>query len=168
MKILTLVRHGRAQWKDGAYADFDRPLDRRGVHEANDMSLRFIALAPLPDCILSSSAERARQTAAIFARALGGERRIVFEERLYLAPPRELLAILRRLGPQVAHALLVGHNPGLSELVRQLAPEAGIGELPTGAFCRIKLDAPDWGVLEDGRGREVTCEVPRRRFDFWG
>jgi phosphohistidine phosphatase len=168
VKILSLARHGRAQWKDGAYADFDRPLDRRGVHEAQDISLRFTGFPPLPDCILASTAQRTRQTAAIFARALGGERRIVFEERLYLAPPHELLAVLRGLGPQVAHALLVGHNPGLSDLIRQLAPTAAVGELPTGAFCRITLDAPDWGVLDDGCGREVTLEIPRRRFDFWG
>jgi len=165
VKALTLVRHGRAEPHDRGMTDFERPLDRRGVREATEMSRRLAELGVTPDCILASPARRTRQTATIFARELEvPERRVLFEERLYLAPAEELLAALRSLGPRVGHALLVGHNPGLTEFLQRLAPEAPARELATGAVCRLTLTAPNWGELGFGCGRDVSCEAPKRLF----
>jgi phosphohistidine phosphatase len=161
MRLVTLVRHGRAEPQKGATTDFGRPLDRQGVREVHATARELAQLECLPECILASPAQRTRQTATLLARAFAlDERQVVLEERLYLAPPEELLGALRRLSPGVLHALLVGHNPGLSELARRLAPAAGITDLPTGALCLITLAAPDWGTLAFGDGRRITYRTP--------
>ena len=72
MKRLTLVRHGQAEWKEATVADFDRPLTRRGLAEAADMARRLrVQEHDPPGLILASPAQRAVQTAEVFARELG-------------------------------------------------------------------------------------------------
>jgi len=71
VKRLTLMRHANAQWKDPQISDFDRPLNRRGISEAEAMSRRLIELKLIPTLVLTSSARRARQTAEIIGRRLG-------------------------------------------------------------------------------------------------
>src|SRR4051794_12691831 len=117
------MRHANAQWNDPQISDFDRPLNRRGNSEAEAMGRRLLELHLVPTSLLSSNARRAEQTAEIVGRELGvTARNIRTDEALYLAPADEILRIIRATGPRIPHLMIVGHNPGISEVANLLAP----------------------------------------------
>ena len=161
MKRLTLMRHADAQWKDAQVADFDRPLTRRGNSEAEAMSRRLAELSLVPSLLVNSSAVRARQTAEIVARELGiPPRHVRSEESLYLAGAPDVLALIQGMGPRIAHLLVIGHNPGISELTQVLAPARGLPDLTTGAICSLTFDARKWSGVGSESLTGLQSETP--------
>lgn len=138
--------------------DLERPLTRRGIADATEMARRLRARdEPAPQLLLTSPALRTQHTAGIIARELGlAARAVKVVDTLYLAPAGQLLAAARGAPARIGHLLLVGHNPGLSEFARQLAPGSALGSLAPGECCSLTFDADDWQSL--GRAREVQCE----------
>jgi phosphohistidine phosphatase len=114
-----------------------------------------------PDLVLCSSATRARQTLELFE--LEPTTTIVIEDQLYGAGPHELLARLRRIPAKVRSALVIGHNPGLEELVCELVGdrEALPEKFPTGAVADLRLSIPSWQNLDAGTGRLHAFLIPR-------
>ena len=170
MKRLTLMRHADAQWKDAEIADFDRPLNRRGSAQAEAMARRLSELGLLPALLLTSSARRAQQTAEIVARELGvASRRVHSEESLYLASASEILRLVHALGPRIAHVMVVGHNPGITETAQLLAPRARLNALGTAAMCSLTFEARGWANIGDGTLRASQVELPpaRRLAALW-
>jgi phosphohistidine phosphatase len=164
MKRLTLMRHGDARWKDAGLSDFERPLNRRGSGAAEAMARRLLELELVPDLMLVSPARRAQQTGEIVARELSiPARRVVREERLYLATAGDLLQVMRDTGPRIAHLLLIAHNPGLSELAASLAPESAKGGLASAAVCSIAFEAAGWDALGPESVKQVQHETPPGR-----
>jgi phosphohistidine phosphatase len=164
VKRLTLMRHGDAQWKDSEIADFARPLNRRGTAEAEAMARRLAELALIPDLIIASPARRTQQTAEIVARELAlGPRNVRFEEPLYLAGARDILKHVQAIGPPVPHLLIIGHNPGVSELAHLLAPSSEIGGLATAAICTMTVETDQWSAVAAALVREVLRDVPPSR-----
>jgi phosphohistidine phosphatase len=158
------MRHGDALWKDPEIADFVRPLNRRGNSESEAMGRRLTELALIPDLIMASPARRAQQTAEIVARELALPARSVrFEETLYLAGAQEILRLARAIGPRVPHLMIVGHNPGISELASLLAPVADVGGLATAALCTITFDTEKWSAVGPKLARDVINESPPSR-----
>jgi phosphohistidine phosphatase len=168
VKRLTLMRHANAQWKDPQISDFDRPLNRRGISEAEAMSRRLIELKLIPTLVLTSSARRARQTAEILARELGvPPRKMRSDESLYLAPAEDILRVIRTTGPRIPHLMIVGHNPGITDLANLLAPASHI-ELATAAMRSLTFDARSWSHVEADNLRDVQSESPPARlFALW-
>jgi phosphohistidine phosphatase len=125
---LIVLRHAKSDWSGGV-ADHDRPLAGRGRREAV-LAGRWLREHGLDvDLVLCSSAKRTRQTWKRVATQLdtgsgrGPELRI--EERLYAASDRQLLRVVRALPDSARSVLLVGHNPGLEDLVAELT---GVGK----------------------------------------
>jgi len=143
---LTLVRHANADWKDASYEDFDRPLNKRGLAEAESIGKILAENDLIPELMLASTAKRTQQTAEIAARQLGlAARRVKAMEQLYLAREEAILALVHATGPKVHHLAIIGHNPGISELARRLAPaDARVGELSTAAACTLTFDTKSW------------------------
>lgn len=163
MKRLTLMRHGDAHWKDPGRPDMERPLSRRGSAGAEAMGRRLLELKLVPDLLLMSPARRTLQTAEIVARELAlPARRVVPEETLYLASAADILKVVHATGPRVAHLMVVTHNPGVSELIEQLAPDARIDGLATAALCSLTFSSSDWSALGPGALRDVQQESPPR------
>lgn len=169
MKRLTLLRHANAQWQDPQIADFDRPLNRRGLSEAEAMGRRLLELQLGPANLLTSTARRAAQTAEIVGRELGiSTRNIRSEESLYLAPAEDILKVVQSTGPRIPHLMIVGHNPGISELAHRLAPNRGIGDLATAAMCTLTFDTNSWAGAEPRNLRDSASESPPvRMFALW-
>ena len=160
MKQLTLVRHAHAEKQDAELEDFERRLDKRGRREAEEMAALARALDLDPDHLLASPAVRTVSTAKEFARALGYPLpRIRHDDRLYLARRATLAGIVAALPDSVRHVLVVGHNPGISELAAWLADDPALGDFPTAALCTLRAPTPRWGEL--GRG---ACERVRWRW----
>jgi phosphohistidine phosphatase len=157
MKHLILLRHASAE---NGELDRARPLSARGRGEA---ALIGRALGRLtgsgfrPELLLSSPALRARETLDALRGALGGARRVEPDEGLYLASAGRLLAKLQALPDAVEQVLLVGHNPGLGELV-QLLVERGAAAvllraaqgLAPGAFAALRIATPRWSDVAPG------------------
>jgi len=158
------MRHGDAQWKDPEVADFARPLNRRGTAEAEAMARRLAELALIPDLIMTSPARRTQQTAEIVARELAlGPRNVRYEEPLYLAGAREILKHAQAIGPRVPHLMIIGHNPGVSELAHLLAPGSELGGLATAAICTLTFDTDQWSAVAAALVRDVLSEAPPSR-----
>jgi len=164
------MRHANAQSKDEQSApgctqsklsDFDRPLNRRGHSEAEAMGRRLLELHLVPASLLSSNARRAEQTAEIVARELGvGAGNIRTDEALYLAPADEILRIVRSTVPDTPHLMIVGHNPGISEVANLLAPNRAFGGLTTGAACSFTFDTNSWADVDAATLRDSLSETP--------
>lgn len=124
---LVLLRHAKADNPPGA-ADPDRPLSDRGRADAEAAGAWLAAHQHVPDLVLCSPSKRTRQTWHAVAARLPAEAAPVvrYERQLYLGGPDELLELVREIEEPVAIALLIGHNPSLSQLAFDLDPEGGL------------------------------------------
>ena len=151
MKTLHLMRHAKSSWKDPGLQDFDRPLNGRG-REAAPLVGQFILKKKIrPDLILSSTAERARQTAALIIESAELATELRFDERIYEADAARLLDVVSQIDESFGVALLVGHNPGMEDLLETLTGEKQ--GMPTAALARIILDVEKWSKARERAGR---------------
>lgn len=114
---LTLMRHAKSSWKNQHQSDHQRPLNKRGNRDAPEMASRLVARNQMPELILSSTAQRTRETTAHLLSVFGEPApQVQFNEKLYLASPTTLLAVLHDLPDDIGHAMIVAHNPGMEDL----------------------------------------------------
>jgi phosphohistidine phosphatase len=162
MKRLTLVRHAKSSWKDPELTDFDRPLNKRGKQDAPLMGERLAALEQRPELLVSSPAKRASKTARLIARELKiPDEQLIFKPEIYEAEPDALLEVVRGLDDRWEHVLLVGHNPGLTDLGNLLA-DCGIENIPTCGVLCLDFDAEGWQSLGPKSGILVFYDYPKK------
>jgi phosphohistidine phosphatase len=160
MKTLLIMRHAKSSWKNAALPDDQRPLNKRGQTDAPRMGRLLREAGLTPAVILSSTALRVRQTALAAAEACGFEGEIQFEASLYGAPAETYLHLLRGLPAEPQLVMVVGHNPGVEELLAELTGEDE--HLATGSIARIELDIAHWADLRaETEGRLATILRPR-------
>jgi phosphohistidine phosphatase len=161
VRRLVLVRHAKSSWKDASLADFDRPLNRRGKRDAPEMGERLAARGADPQLILSSPARRARKTARALAAALDYPAdEIEWEEEIYEAGAGTLLHLVRCLDDADGEVLLVGHNPGITDLCRLLSG-APVVNLPTCAVATLAFDRGGWSQVGPDSGELVRLDTPK-------
>ena len=165
MKRLVVVRHAKSSWKDPGLRDFDRPLNKRGKTDAPEMGRRLARRSLIPDRLLASPARRAIRTAEIIAGAIGFPAgRITRMDRLYGAGVADLLGILQRLDDAEQTVFLVGHNPGLTDLINSIC-STFLDNLPTcGLFC-ADFEISSWKEIDRRRGRCVFMDFPKHPSD---
>ncbi len=161
MKTLILVRHAKSSWDDSSLDDRDRPLNGRGKKDAPAMGERLAKLGLEPDLILSSPAVRALTTAEILAKAFDYKRKkIVIDERMYGATPAMLLKLIHALDDDAQCAMLVGHNPEMSELAQHFSPK--IDDLPTCAVVELRLDVKAWAHVAPETLKRFELHLPKK------
>lgn len=162
MKTLLIMRHAKSSWEDAVLADEQRPLNKRGRRDASRMGRLLRENGLVPQAIFSSTAERGRQTAIAAAEASGFEGQIQFEASLYAAPADAYLSVLRGLPAETQVAMVVGHNPGVENLVEELTGENE--HLPTAAIARVELPIERWADLRsETEARLDTVWRPREQ-----
>ena len=177
MKILGLFRHAKSDWGDPRARDFDRPLNGRGRKGAALMGQHISEYCRARklrwDRMLASPAARSAETVEIGAGASPEGNRVSYavnwDRRIYLASSATLIDLLRELDDGVNAVLMVGHNPGLEDVIFDLVPDDGSSPLrdvvetkfPTAAFAVLELDIDHWTELEDGCARLVHLMRPR-------
>jgi len=160
---LSIIRHAKSSWDDPVIADFDRPLNPRGMRDAPLMAARLAANGILPDRIISSPAKRAICTARTFAKELALEPAVIEpDERLYLASADTLLDIIRDQDRSVGSLMLFGHNPGLTELVHRLG-DCPLSNLPTCACAIFRIDGEDWAGTSRRTAHLEIVDYPKKR-----
>jgi phosphohistidine phosphatase len=161
---LLLLRHGKSDWSAGL-EDFHRPLKDRGKRGAQRVGVWLARQRCLPDLIICSQAERALVTAQKACKAMGIDAKVIQQDkRIYAADVDELLAVLGECQQKAARVMLVGHNPGLEELLLWLTgstveiPKDG-KLMPTATLARLKVQ-PDWPLLQAGCARLLSLTRP--------
>ena len=166
MKTLTLLRHAKSGWDDPALRDFDRPLNRKGARAATAMGAHVRTMGIAFDHMIVSPAVRVAQTLEHFATGYGPLPEAHADRALYLASAATLLDAVRALPAGADRVLLVGHNPGLEDLVLLLSadsnPLRGAVEekFPTASVAVLELDG-DWATADNGCGHLVQFVRPR-------
>ena len=153
MKILTIVRHGKAEAQ--AETDYLRPLSKRGLKQCRHIASALKRLDPPVDLIVSSPALRAKTTAESIAEEIAYRRPILWQEEIYAASADALLRCVSAFPEDVVHVLMVGHNPGLEQLVSGLcagSPQRPTVRLATAALVHIELQCFWWNQVRWGSG----------------
>ena len=145
MRTLLILRHAKASWKPGDLDDHSRPLHLCGRRESLCVAKKLAKNNVCPKLVLSSTAQRARSTAETVAQELGPEATLRLEKGLYLAKSKEIVLLLRGLRSQASEVLVVGHNPGLEELIFILTGRKE--QLSTASLARIELPISSWADL---------------------
>ncbi|MEO3387677.1 histidine phosphatase family protein [Mesorhizobium sp. CAU 1741] len=157
-KTLLFLRHAKSSWDDPALEDFHRPLADRGRKAAPIMAREMKRRGWLPDMAVISSSVRTRQTWQLVADALPMPVPATFDETLYEAPAERILDTIRKTDEAVATLLVVGHNPGLEDLSRQLASDDSddralsrlVAKFPAAAMARFRFEG-GWRELQHAR-----------------
>jgi phosphohistidine phosphatase len=155
MKQLTILRHAKAERPEGFATDLERPLSARGHKDAAAVAALVAALTPSVDWIVSSPALRTRETVKHLVQALNFKHKVVWDDSVYDASADALLGSLSIVPPDVEHTLLVGHNPGLQDLISGLcagAPSRLNVTMATGAFAFVNLEIFWWNQIRWGCG----------------
>lgn len=146
MKTLLLLRHARPSRNSPTGRDFDRPLVEEGRAAAQLVGQLLRRRQLSPDLILCSPAIRARQTIELVIEAAGVTSRLLFEERIFEAGVEQLIELISEVSEdETDMLLLVGHNPGLEELIARLTGTP-TSMLPA-TLARIDLDIATWDEL---------------------
>ena len=162
MKTLYLVRHAKSSWKYPRLDDFERPLNKRGRKNAPFMGSILKKLNVAADIIISSPANRAATTARIIADAIDYPlEKIRYEETIYATSEYDLLQVIQQLDDAVSQAMLVRHNPAITDLANSIGDTA-ISNIPTCGVCCVDLNISSWAKIEDQRGKLKFFEFPKK------
>jgi len=161
---LLILRHGKSDWNFDV-DDYHRPLQERGKRGAQQMGFWLLQQNLLPDRVVSSPAERAIATAEKAVKAMGlSASCITREEPIYAASLSSLMDVVRSVPAETKRLMLVGHNPGVEQLLNYLVeedirlPEDG-KLLPTATLARLVLDC-EWGNVGAGCARLDSITRP--------
>ena len=167
-KKLFLLRHAKSNWSAPVHNDHDRPLNRRGERAAAVIGIMMRQEKTAPDFVLCSSARRTIQTKDTIRPYLPHNCPVEKPDGSMKQTWKIWFSVLCALPDSIQKPLLVGHNPGLSQLAISLCGAAG-GEaldrlrekFPTGALATITLDIDAWSDIAQGRGRLDRFVVPK-------
>ncbi|WP_246106705.1 SixA phosphatase family protein [Pseudonocardia kunmingensis] len=152
-----IVRHAKSAWPDGV-PDPERPLNARGRRDAPAAGRWIRERIGHLDAVVCSPATRTRQSWRLIAAELDEPPAAVFDDRVYGASVDTLLTVVRGLPDDVGSALLVGHNPGVAELVAALTGEEL--EMKTSAIAVVEFGG-SWADTASGRANVVDHATPR-------
>ena len=166
MHRLFVLRHAKSSWNNSSLADHDRPLAPRGVRAAAALADHVATIDPRPSLVLCSTARRAQDTLDPVRAQLPESTTVLIEDELYGASAPDIVDRLREVPEDTPSVLVVGHNPGLEDLVCGLGRD-GDPELiarvqakfPTGAFATLTFTGP-WKSLGSGPATLEAFVVP--------
>ena len=166
MKSLTLLRHAKSAWDDAVIRDFDRPLNGKGRKAAARMGRYMRDEGLVFDAVVASPALRVQQTIAGVEDGYGQSLEPAFDRRIYMASAATLLDLAQGLDDRAGRALLIGHNPGLEDLVLMLASASPYRDevevkYPTATLAELSFEVDRWADLAEGGAELVRFKRPR-------
>ena len=155
MKRITFIRHAKSSWDDPSLKDFSRPLNARGKNDAPLMGKEFGKRKIPFDLIISSPSVRTKQTMELMCPHLDYDLEdILWERAFFHADPKTLLMMIKPLPERIEHIGIVGHNPGITEIVNILQKQKYIDNLPTCGMVSLIYHGKNWNDL-----RADTCDL---------
>jgi phosphohistidine phosphatase len=160
VKRLAILRHAKSSWDDPHLEDFNRPLNDRGWKAAKRIGRELEKRGVTFDLVIASPAARVRETIDGLREKLKLDVEIRFEPRMYGASEESLFEIVSEIRESANAPLLVGHNPGLQQLILGLTRDhpdhlrSRVEEkFPTAAFAAIELPARRWIEAKASSGK---------------
>ncbi len=159
-KTLYLVRHAKAL-SSGSLEDHERPLSEQGESEAREIGRLMVREGWIPNGVMCSTAIRARETARLLCGELGiEESRMILAPELFHAEAGKLMWSLRKRLQSEEAMLVVGHNPGITDVANLLIQGTGIGDMPTASLVVLDLELETWQDLRGAKGERRAFAIP--------
>jgi len=167
MKHLLLMRHAKTEPGGGGRSDRARRLTGRGRDNASSIGTQLLQQGLVPDLGLVSDAVRTRETWLLLSEAAQFDCDTRFESVLYLAPPSAYVKLLASVDEAASSVLMIGHNPGMEQLVRGLSGKVRhtadrllvSQPMRTGTLCVFEVSGR-WDELDAGASELVACLQP--------
>ncbi len=162
MKTLYLLRHAKSSWDDPNLKDFERPLAERGINDLPVMARRFQQRGGEVACMICSPAVRTRATAKMLASLVAFPAdEIGSNPELYFAGSSMFLKAASLLDDDCDSAMLVGHNPAITEFVNAMT-NGNIGNIPTCGLVELRLPVNSWSDTEFGMAELIDFDYPKK------
>jgi len=168
MRQLAILRHAKSDWGSPGLTDFDRPLNKRGRKAAKKVGRELKSRGFAFDQIVSSPAQRAKETVERFAKGYEQLTDIRFEPNLYMCSTGTLMGVINALPDDAQTVMIVGHNPGFHDIVLRVTKDSGNGlrekvgaNYPTGAFALIEFPVDHWTEVTPALGEIKQVIFPR-------
>ncbi len=161
MKRVVIVRHAKAV-PYGYDEDFTRDLTDRGVNDAALIGAGLKNRGVTPDTMISSPANRAIQTALIFAENLEfNKKQIIEKENIYNGlTTSEFLGLIKELPETAKTAFFFGHNPSFHYFVNNLL-DFFYDDMPTCSTVAIDFNVEKWKNVEARTGKKAFHLIPK-------
>ncbi|MEB0261503.1 MULTISPECIES: histidine phosphatase family protein [unclassified Mucilaginibacter] len=156
MKKLLLIRHAKATHESG-FVDFERPLTDKGFRQAELIAARLQANSIQPQILVASPALRTLSTANVFSQVLGLQQAIT-DKAIYDASESALLKVIDGLPQDKDFIALVGHNPGISQVLYYLS--GAIREVPPCSVALIEFELDTWTEIYEATGKLAFYDTP--------
>jgi phosphohistidine phosphatase len=162
VKSLTLLRHAKSSWISTADSDRDRPLNKRGKHDAPVIGERITTKGIRPSLILSSPATRAWTTAKFIAESINYPREVLQrDDRLYMASVSSIIDVIEDQDNAFNNIMIVAHNPGLTAFANFLVPDI-TPNLPTCGVVSVTMDSDEWELRTSPDATLMLFDYPKR------
>ena len=154
MKNLILIRHAKSSW-EAPLKDIERPLNQKGINEAHLVASNCLRFLPPSYVVWSSIAQRASQTALIFAKnILYPIESIVFKQELYTFDENKLEKAIKSGNNIFETIILFGHNEAITNFVNKFG-DIFINHVPTAGFVALQFDTDEWAKINKGKTKKI-------------
>ena len=167
-KNLILMRHAKSSWDNSYKDDFDRPLNSRGRENAQMVAKHIHSWGFKPELTLCSSALRCKQTLELIIPYFPKKMHIRYLDELYLAPETAILEIIKSIKLSIDQMLVIGHNPGLSDLSRSLIYSSKkqsdyfeTPQFPTSAASIFEMSIKNWLDFKSSESKIIDFITPK-------
>ena len=159
MKSLIIVRHCKSSWADLSLSDFDRPLNKRGNIDGELMSNYLREKEKKIDKLILSTSKRTRLTSKYFTEKIHFDS-ISYIDELYHASYSDIINIISKVENNFNSVMVIGHNPGLTELINQYTI-MNIYNLPTTGVVKVEFKGDKWERITENKGKIVYKKFPK-------
>jgi phosphohistidine phosphatase len=142
MKKLLIMRHAKSCWKYTDLSDHERPLKKRGKADAKKMGKLLKSKKIIPDVIICSTAERAKETAEFLIEGMKYKNDVIMSDALYMAEPSNILSAINKSAKKKKTVMVIGHNPGSEALLQILTGK--VESLPTASIAYVTAKIDSW------------------------
>lgn len=161
-KQLLIIRHAKSAWPEDVSSDFDRPLEKRGETEADNLGHFLKKENILPDFVVCSAAKRTRKTWKIINKVLClPEDKISLTDQIYEASYKDIFKLTTELDNKHQLVAIVGHNPGVSDIINYFLGKPLISLPPAGTVL-LEFPFNDWKMLSSGTAEVKTVYRPEK------
>ncbi len=155
MKKLIIIRHCKSSWLDPSLSDYERPLNKRGRNDGYKMSNELSKKIKHVDLLISSSSKRTKLTSNIFIDKININE-IEYRDDFYHSSSENIISILEKINNSFKSVIIIGHNPGFTDLVNKLT-NINLFNLPTTGVVIVNLNIKNWDqILTKNTGYEIS------------
>ena len=153
MKELIIVRHCKSSWSDLSLSDYDRPLNIRGERDGDIMSKELSKKIKYVDLLISSSSKRTKLTSNFFIDQININKK-EYRDDFYHSSSEIIISILEKINKKFKSVMIIGHNPGLTDLVNSLT-NINLFNLPTTGIVVVNVNIKNWSEISKKKNNDI-------------